>query len=212
MQTSFKPTLYSFRRCPYAMRARLALLASETLCEIREVKLSAKPPEMIAASPKATVPVLILPDGKVIDESLDIMHWALGRNDPHHWLAQEDTALIATNDGPFKHHLDRYKYPNRHASDPQEHRRAALTILTALEERLSATRNLCGDAPGITDAAIVPFIRQFAQTDRDWFDAQPLPNLQSWLTRHLASPLFAQAMTRLDPWRPDDAPILFPTP
>lgn len=202
--------LYSFRRCPYAMRARLALLVSATACEIREVKLSAKPAELIAASPKATVPVLILPDGGVIDESLDIMRWALGRRDPEHWLGHEDSALIRANDGPFKYHLDRYKYPERHVSDPVEHRVAGLDLLNVLEARLAFHANLCGEARGLTDAAIMPFVRQFAETDRPWFDMQPLPRLQAWLARHLASRLFEQAMPRLKPWHPGDAPVAFP--
>ena len=204
------PVLYSFRRCPYAMRARLALLASGTVCEIREVKLAAKPPEMIAASPKGTVPVLVLPDGAVIDESLDIMRWALARRDPLYWLEHEDAGLIAANDGPFKHHLDRYKYPHRHGSDAMEHRAAGLDMLGVLEARLATHACLAGDAPGITDAAIMPFVRQFAQTDRDWFDAQPLPRLQRWLEHQLASALFQAAMIRLPPWQQGDAPTRFP--
>ena len=203
------PILYSFRRCPYAIRARLALLASGTVCEIREVKLAAKPPEMVAISPKATVPVLELPDGRVIDESLDIMRWALARNDPAHWLERNDELLIERNDGPFKHHLDRYKYPNRHGSDPIEHRTAALELLHPLEERLSESPYLCGDAIGLADAALMPFVRQFAQTDRGWFDARSLPRLQSWLAGLLASPLFAAAMVRLGPWKTGDEPLLF---
>ncbi|KKC26279.1 glutathione S-transferase [Sphingomonas sp. SRS2] len=205
-----RPILYSFRRCPYAMRARLALLASGTVCEIREVKLSAKPAELAAASPKATVPVLVLADGRVIDQSLDIMRWALSRNDPEGWLTRADEALIATNDGPFKHHLDRYKYPHRHQSDPAEHRAAGLAMLETLESRLEASSCLSGAARGITDAAIFPFIRQFAEPDRLWFDAQKLPRLHAWLVAHLAWPLFETAMVRLDPWRTDDAPRLFP--
>jgi glutathione S-transferase len=196
-----EPVLYSFRRCPYAMRARLALLVSGTGCEIREVKLSAKPAELIAASPKATVPVLVLADGRVIDESLDIMRWALRRHDPEHWLDHDDVALIEANDGRFKHHLDRYKYPGRHGSDPAEHRAAALTMLTALEARLASSAYLCGAAQSITDAALMPFVRQFAETDRPWFDAQALPGVQDWLARHIASPLFEAAMIRLQPWR-----------
>ena len=112
------PIFYSFRRCPYAMRARLALVISGTNCQIREVKLARKPAELIAASPKATVPVLIDKDGRVIAESLDIMMWALAQHDPELWLERQDTDLIALNDGPFKHHLDRYKYPDRYGSDP----------------------------------------------------------------------------------------------
>jgi len=191
------------------MRARLALLASGTLCEIREVKLSAKPPQMLEISPKATVPVLHLPDGRVIDESFDIMHWALARNDPSGWLERSDAALISCNDGPFKHHLDRYKYADRHGSDPTEHRAAALELLHPLEERLSERPYLCGDAIGLADAALMPFVRQFAETDRGWFDTRSLPHVQSWLAMLLASPLFLAAMVRLSPWKADDLPILF---
>ena len=204
------PILYSFRRCPYAMRARLALLVSGTTCEIREVKLARKPAELIAASPKATVPVLVLPDGTVIEESREIMGWALSHGDPEAWLDRADDALIAANDGPFKHHLDRYKYPERHGSDPAEHRAAGLALLRALEARLSGQAQLSGDARGLTDAAIFPFVRQFAETDRGWFDAQDLPRLQSWLAHHLASELFAAAMIRLQPWQAGDAAIIFP--
>ncbi|RYE02204.1 MAG: glutathione S-transferase [Sphingomonadales bacterium] len=198
--------LYSFRRCPYAMRARMALLVSGVVYEHREVKLSAKPPEMLAASPKGTVPVLVLPDGQVIDESLDIMRWALGQNDPEHWLEGDDAALIAANDGAFKHHLDRYKYPDRHASDPLVHRAAALAMLARLEARLAGGPWLCGVARTLTDAAIMPFVRQFAAVDRPWFDAQPLPALQSWLAAQLASPLFAEAMRLREPWRASPLP------
>jgi glutathione S-transferase len=176
------------------MRARMALLVSETPFRLFEVKLSAKPAELLAASPKATVPVLVLPDGTVIDESLDIMHWALARNDPENWLANEDATLIATNDGPFKHHLDRTKYPQRHNSDPATHRAAALEILATLESRL--TPHLHGETPGFTDIALFPFVRQFAAIEPGWFAAQPLPAVQLWLAHHLASPLFTAAMAK----------------
>ncbi len=194
------PVLYSFRRCPYAMRARMALIASDIACEIREVKLRDKPPEMLAASPKGTVPVLVLPDGTVIDESIDIMRWALARNDPEDWLAGDDKDLIATNDGAFKHHLDRYKYADRHESDPVEHRAAGLVMLENLESRLSAHPYLCGDRRSLVDIAIMPFVRQFAQTDRGWFDTQALPRLQRWLADLRAAPLFEAAMVRREPW------------
>ena len=203
------PILYSFRRCPYAMRARLALLASGTACEIREVTLRAKPDALIAASPKATVPVLVLPDGRVIDESLAIMHWALGRSDPEGWLARDDPALIAANDGPFKRQLDRAKYPERHDADPAAERAAGCALLAPLETRLTDTRNLGGAQTGIADMAILPFVRQFAAIDRAWFDAQPLPGLQAWLARQLATPLFDRIMVKLPPWTPGDAPLVF---
>ncbi|MDT9600483.1 glutathione S-transferase [Sphingosinicella rhizophila] len=208
-----RPILYSFRRCPYALRARMAIAASSTVCVLREVALSAKPPEMVAASPKATVPVLVTEQGDVIDESLGIMRWALGRNDPEHWLDHEDEAapLIAANDGPFKFHLDRYKYHSRHGSDKEAHRIAALAILAELEARLGRSWELCGGSRSLADVAIMPFVRQFADTDRDWFDAQPLPFLQAWLARHRDSALFEAAWRlRLQPWRAGDPDILFP--
>jgi len=205
-----KPILYSFRRCPFAMRARLAVAASGMQCELREVKLSAKPDALIAASPKATVPVMVMPDGEVIDQSLDVMRRVLAISDPQGWLERDDAELIAANDGPFKHNLDRYKYPHRHGSDARQHRAAGLEWLAVLEQRLAASANLCGDEMGIADAAIMPFVRQFAQTDRDWFDAQALPEVQAWLARHLASLLFNAVMVRFAPWQPGDTPITFP--
>jgi glutathione S-transferase len=204
------PILYSFRRCPYAIRARLALLASETCCAIREVKLSAKPAELITVSPKATVPVLVLSDGRVLDESLDIMRWALTRHDPAGWLNRVDAVLIETNDGPFKHHLDRAKYPDRYGSEATPHRNACVDLLHQVEDRLVGASFLCGDRPGLTDAAILPFVRQFASLDRDWFEALPMPRLQGWLARFLATPLFQAAMLRLVPWRAGDPETRFP--
>lgn len=202
------PVLYSFRRCPYAMRARMALLVSGVTAELREVALGSKPTEMIAASPKATVPVLILPTGAVIDESIDIMRWALAQNDPEAWLAGDDAALIAANDRAFKHHLDRYKYPDRHGADPIEHRDAGLAMLAELDARLQAHANLCGDARMLADIAILPFVRQFAAVDAAWFAGQPLPRLQAWLAHHTTSVLFDQAMLRTKPWVPGDSPVI----
>lgn len=205
-----RPILYSFRRCPYAIRARLALLVSDTACVLREVKLSAKPAELLAASPKGTVPVLMLPDGTVIDESIDIMRRALGGNDPEGWLEGDDEALIATFDGSFKRHLDRYKYPYRHGTDPVEHRAAGLGILLGLEDRLGRGAYLCGEGRTLADMAVMPFVRQFAETDRAWFDGQPIPAVQAWLAGHLASPLFERAMLRVAPWSPGDPIVPFP--
>lgn len=204
-----RPILYSFRRCPYAMRARLALLRSGTVCELREVKLSAKPPEMIAASAKATVPILVLPDGRVIDESLDIMHWALERQDPGRWLDTKDADCIAVNDGAFKDHLDRYKYCGHRASDASLHRAAAMIYVQSLDARLASKPWLGGPAPGLTDVAIMPFVRQFAQTDRPWFDSQALAYVHVWLAEWLASSLFQAAMLRVPPWKPGEEPVLF---
>jgi glutathione S-transferase len=202
---------YSFRRCPYAMRARLALVVSQARVQLREVKLSAKPRALLAASPKGTVPVLVLPDGRVIDQSLDIMRHSLARNDPDGWLKRDDQDLIAANDGPFKYDLDRYKYPERHGSDAPSHKRAALVFLERLERRLVNHPYLAGGAWGLTDAAIVPFIRQFAAVDQGWFDTLPLPAVRAWLAACTSSNLFATVMVRSPPWMPGDAPVHFPS-
>lgn len=211
------PILYSFRRCPYAMRARMALWVAGITVEMREVKLADKPPELHGVSPKATVPVLVLPGGSVIDESLAIMRWALGQNDPEGWLAGDDAELIARNDGPFKRHLDRYKYPTRYPEEAQgdeeglllDHRTAGLVILRDLDARLGGSGQLCGARRTLADVALFPFVRQFANTDRDWFDAQGLPQLEQWLEDHLASKLFAAIMRKFAPWQAGDAPVLF---
>jgi glutathione S-transferase len=194
------PILYSFRRCPYAMRARLALAVSGIECEVREVSLRAKPAAMLAASPKGTVPVLVLPDGTVIDESIDIMRWALDANDPEGWLDGDDRELIAANDGPFKGHLDRYKYPERFAADGVDHRAAGVAMLEQLETRLAGSAYLCGERRTLADAAVMPFVRQFAAVDREWFDALALPGVQRWLDEWLASPLFEAVMVRHAAW------------
>ncbi len=212
-----QPILYSFRRCPYAMRARLALTVAGITCRLREVVLREKPPEMLAASPKGTVPVLVLPDGNVIEESLAIMEWALGQSDPQAWLSPQQgneadlRALIAACDGPFKQHLDRYKYPNRYGDiDPTEHRSQGHAFLTQLNDRLRAGQQLFGDRISLADIAIFPFVRQFANTDRDWFDAQALPGLQGWLTAHLGSALFTGIMHKYAQWQSGDAEPDFP--
>lgn len=204
--------LYSFRRCPYAMRARMAVLISGVPVELREVSLRAKPAEMIAASPKATVPVLVLNNGVVVEESLDIMRWALALHDPERWLAGDDRALVGCFDRDFKHHLDRYKYADRYQADPLFHRRAAAVLLATLEARLTQNANLCGDARSFADVAIMPFVRQFAAVDADWFAAQPMPGVQAWLIRHTASPLFGQAMQRRVPWAAGDVPVILQRP
>ncbi|MES2987196.1 MAG: glutathione S-transferase [Pseudomonadota bacterium] len=202
--------LYSFRRCPYAMRARMALLMRAEPFEIREILLRNKPAEMIAASPKGTVPVLVLASGEVIDESIHVMRWALRHRDPEDWLAADDALLIERFDDRFKRHLDRYKYAERYAADPIEHRDAGLAMLHELEERLALHRNLCREQRGLTDIAIFPFVRQFAATDSHWFDAQPIPRVIEWLAQHTASPLFEQAFVRLKPCQVGDPPIHWP--
>ena len=201
------PILYSFRRCPYAIRARLALQASGQVCELREVVLRDKPPSMLAYSPKGTVPVLVLPGGQVIDESLDVMNWALQQSDPEGWLAPSQTdadevdALIAWNDGDFKHHLDRYKYSTRYeGADALEHRDEAERFLCSLNERLLGQAYLFGANISLADAALLPFIRQFANADRKWFDALGYPDLQRWLGDFLDSQAFLDAMQKYPQW------------
>ncbi|MEE2527359.1 glutathione S-transferase [Hyphobacterium sp. HN65] len=200
------PVLYSFRRCPYAMRGRMALDVAGIELEHREILLKDKPADMLAASPKGTVPVLVLPDGTVIEESLDVMNWALSQNDPENWLApgEDMTALISTNDGEFKHHLDRYKYATRYdGAVAEEHRAEASVIVGGLDGRLAGSEQLMGDAVSLADIAIFPFIRQFANTDRDWFDAQDWPDVKRWLAGHLASDRFARIMKKHDLWVPE---------
>jgi glutathione S-transferase len=208
------PVLYSFRRCPYAMRARLALAVSGLAYELREVVLRDKPPELLAASPKGTVPVLVLPGGDIIDQSLDVMLWALRQADPQAWLApagaglQDMLALIEANDGPFKQQLDRYKYPNRHAPASGDdvaafanaQRDGGARWLAELEPMLEGGW-LFGAAPSLADMALLPFVRQFAHTDAAWFSAQAWPRLQAWLARFEASPLYLGVMGRQLPWR-----------
>ena len=189
----------------------MAIAVSGIQVELREVVLRDKPPEMIAVSPKGTVPVLLLSEGNVVDESLDIMRWALAQNDPEDWLAHADAVMIDANDGPFKHALDRYKYPHRYGlADGVEHREAARDHLSGLNDILAAQPYLGGSAPAFTDIALFPFIRQFAATDQIWFDALPLSALQAWLNGLLASDLFGQIMTRYPKWTAGDEIILFP--
>lgn len=205
------PILYSFRRCPYAMRARMAVAVSGVQVELREVVLRDKPPELIEASAKATVPVLVLHDGVVVDQSLGIMHWALAQNDPEGWLASGDKGLIEQNDGPFKAALDRYKYPHRFGLESGvPFRDEGFAVLAQLDARLQHSLSLAGEMRGLTDIAIFPFIRQFAATDQQWFDAQPLPALHCWLGVLLQSELFASVMHRYPRWHAGAAPTIFP--
>ncbi len=209
------PVLYSFRRCPYAIRARLALAVSGQPVELREVVLRDKPLALIDASPKATVPVLVLSEGAVLDESLDIMLWALRRNDPLGWLTpglespESMLALIALFDQQFKPQLDRYKYPGRYPAPTQNPRDAGVGYLEQLESRLAAHSCLFGHRASLADMAIAPFVRQFAQTDRTWFDARPWPGLSAWLAAFEDSALYAQVMQKFVPWVPGALPTRF---
>ena len=189
--------LYSFRRCPYAMRARMALRYSGVPLSIVEVSLKAKPAEMLAASPKATVPVLVCADGSVIEQSLDIMHWALARHDPDNWLQPGCAALIEENDTRFKVLLDRYKYAIRYPEHPMEYYRAqGAEFLQRLEDVLARSAYLAGPALSLADVALAPFVRQFAHVDRDWFEQAPYPRLNAWLEQFLASELFSSVMKK----------------
>ena len=198
------------------MRARLGLMHSGIVCELREVVLRNKPAHMIELSAKATVPVLQTIAGEVIDESLDILLWALRQNDPDGWLAPEQgslnaaLALIAQNDGDFKSHLDRYKYSGRYENvEALDHRAQAEVFLKDLEARLSQTPYLFGHNPCIADRAIAPFVRQFAHVDKAWFDQTPYTGLKRWLEAFLAGPEFAAIMTKYPPWADGDEAVLF---
>lgn len=189
--------LYSFRRCPYAMRARMALRYSGVPLSIVEVSLKAKPAEMLELSPKGTVPVLVCADGRVIEQSLEIMLWALAQYDPDNWLGPDSAALIEENDQVFKVNLDRYKYAIRYPEQPMEHYRAqGAAFLQRLEMMLEQTPYLAGDTLSLADIALAPFVRQFAHVDRDWFEQAPYPRLNTWLEQFLASELFTAVMAK----------------
>jgi len=212
-----RPLLYSFRRCPYAMRARMGLWASGITVELREIVLRAKPAHMLEISPKGTIPVLQLPDGTVIDESLDIMLWALDQHDPQGWLTPETGKqaemldLIAEMDGSFKHHLDRYKYATRYADASEKTERdLALTALSPLIDRLIQHEQLFGGRIALADIALFPFVRQFANTDRDWFDDAVPPRLLAWLQGHEQSALFQSIFRKWPVWQDGDPVTLFP--
>lgn len=205
-----KPILYSFRRCPYAMRARIAIYASNQTVELREIVLRDKAPELLAASPKGTVPVLVTQDD-IIDESYDIMMWALKRNDPDGLLMRHDPKLIAECDTTFKSALDRYKYANRFENvNASEQRQIASDFINKLEKILEESPYLGGKHIGFTDYAIVTFVRQFANVDRDWFDSEPWPYVINWLDNFLQSDIFANIMYKYTKWEKGDAAILFP--
>ena len=211
------PILWSFRRCPYAMRARLALLSSGNKVELREILLRDKPEVFLKTSPKATVPVLDLGDGEVLEQSRDIMLWALRRHDPENWLhpwRQNQPAVLAfldRLDGDFKHHLDRYKYASRFdGGAAQLHRDKGAEFLAAINQQLSQRPALSGAVDGLMDYAALPFVRQFRIADPDWFDAQGWPFLHRWLQAFLNSTQFRTIMTKFPIWTPDSVPVIFP--
>ncbi|SDJ44069.1 glutathione S-transferase [Ferrimonas sediminum] len=213
-----RPILYSFRRCPYAMRARLALDYAHIELELREVVLKHKPAHLRRISPKATVPVLQLSDHWLLDQSLDIMLWALSRNDPQRWWPTEPQAQVQAlariqyNDGRFKYWLDRYKYADRFPEHSQRYYRLqGEQWLRQLDRQLSQATWLGGQQPDLSDMALMPFVRQFAHVDPDWFAAAPYPHLRRWLEHLKASPAFARIMAKYPPYQPDDPVIVWPT-
>lgn len=208
------PVLYSLRNCPYAMRARLAIFKAKQPVELRDVVLTDKPPEMIVASPKATVPILVLASSQVIDESLDIMLWALGENDPDNLLRTEPLTnilnLINLFDHEFKPCLEAYKCAKRyHESNVQECRHACEVYIQNLEQRLSAHEYLIDEKESMADIALLPFIRQFAKVERPWYLQSPYPNLRRWLNRYLQSAMFNKVMAKYPLWSSDQAVIEF---
>ena len=212
--TSSYHCLYSFRRCPYAMRARLGILFAELQVELREITLKNKPSQMLAISPKGTVPVLQLVDGTVIEESREIMIWALEQQDPQGLLdaevLQQANALIDKNDNEFKYWLDRYKYADRHTDMTQtEYRQKGEIFLQVLEELLTKNPYLLGKTVTIADIGIMPFVRQFAHVDRNVFYSLPYPNLQQWLQDWLQHPFFLQTMTKFQPWQDGAEAVIF---
>ena len=199
------PILYSFRRCPYAIRARMAIAYASINLEVREVSLANKPPEMTHISPKGTVPVLQL-DNRIIDESIEVMAWALEQSDPDNWLAldldQQQQTLIEENDNSFKAWLDKYKYWDRFPEQSQEaYRGQAEEFISKLDKNLTEHHYLLGNKICVADMAIFPFIRQFAFVDKDWFDQTNYLGLQRWLGEILDSPLFTQVMKKHSVWQ-----------
>jgi len=196
------------------MRARLAILASGLTVELREIVLREKALEFLASSSKGTVPVLVTPS-VVIEESLEVMLWALDRSDPESWLVMPEAGYewIARCDGPFKTALDHTKYAVRYPDlDPKQERGRAAEFLLDLNSQIANSGWIFGATCTLADMAIVPFIRQFANSDRSWFDAQPWPNLQRWLSRFLASDRFVSIMTKYPKWQAGDHPVIFPNP
>jgi glutathione S-transferase len=212
MITPDLPVLYSFRRCPYAMRARMGLAVSRQSYVLREVDLKDRPAQLREVSAKATVPVLILANGKVLDQSLQIMRWTLAISDPQHWLkvppskAAQMDAWIAHCDSDFKHHLDRYKYATRYPDvRAEDHRTQAAEFLFELDRRLKETAYLGGPDMSLVDVALAPFVRQFASADRDWFEHQSWPALRCWLEAFVATDLFTGIMKKYPVWKMGDS-------
>lgn len=202
------PVLYSFRRCPYCMRAHMALKYSGIKVELREVDLQNYPPQALQISAKATVPVLHLPDGSVIDESWDILKWALAQNDPDCWLGENNEfaldaeILIETNDFSFKEDLDRYKYADRYPEHSEQHyRKSCEEYIEELEDMLCENSYLLSDQLSLADIGVFPFVRQFSMVDKDWFDQAPYPHVRQWLNNLISTELFSNAFQKHELWQ-----------
>lgn len=202
------PILYSLRQCPYAMRARIGLLLAKQTVILRDIVMKNIPDEMLTASPKGTVPVLVLDDSTVIDESLYVMIWALNQNDPNNLLYshmpgiyEKMLRLINRNDTEFVETLNKYKAASRyHDNNEVTYRQQCEPFIGYLEKCLARHEYFMGDTPGLADYAILPFIRQFSRVDRQWYSQAPYPKLQHWLEKHYQNPLFSKAMTKYPQW------------
>ncbi|PHS18554.1 MAG: glutathione S-transferase [Kangiella sp.] len=216
------PILYSLQHCPYAMRARMGILLSEQVVHLRAIVLKNKPTEMLIASPKGTVPVLVIKNeagssSKVIDESLDVMLWALKQSDPTNLLyshqpemLDEMLNLISLFDTEFKSNLENYKSAKRyHDTNKVEHRESCEVYINQLEQRLSQSQYLMGKSLSLVDYAILPFIRRFAKIERQWYLSSPYPKLQKWLKSHLESPLFSKVMRKYPLWLENHEEVMF---
>ena len=208
------PILYSFRRCPYCMRAHMALKNAGVKVELREVKLSAMPEQALALSDHATVPVLALTDGSVIDESWDIVKWALAQNDPDNWLGDDNRhlldaeILIETNDYSFKTDLDHYKYADRYPEHSEEYyREKCEEFIEELEDMLTENTYLLADQLSLADIGVFPFIRQFSLVDKEWFDQAPYPKVQQWLNQLINSDLFQSIFKKHELWKAGDTAV-----
>jgi len=211
MTDQSSPIFWTFRRCPYAIRARLAIASAGIRVELREIQLKNKPKAFLETSASATVPALRIGD-QVFDESLDIMVWALKQNDPEGLLQMPASGwdLISENDGPFKSALDHTKYAVRYPNlDENAERSKAAKFLLKLDRQLADGSWLFGSNPTLADLAISPFVRQFANTDRTWFDNQPWPALIAWLDRFLQSDAFTHVMAKHQPWSEGTAAVWF---
>ena len=209
------PILYSFRRCPYAIRTRMTLYVSQTIVELREVLLRSKPGALLKASPKGTVPILVLPSGSVIDESFEIMTWALKTRDPFDWSKNggETVEWIQLCDSDFKHWLDRYKYATKFPEESAiSYRETAERFLEKLEARLGRQIWLTGKQQTLADVGLFPFIRQFSYVDTKWWLTAPYPAVRKWLNYWLNHPIFLSVMNKYPVWHPGQRGGIFPPP